>query len=301
MDELIKAPYTIVTAGTWLVYSDYFEGKMISLYNLTKNRSAGRHVSVGNGPGEAIPPLGILPFPQKDTIYVYQRNSATLNTFSVPDFQMLSSTPFVSSTPWRPMRVVKTKDYYIGETVYDEGRFGIYDSKGKLLQTGGTYPFRGEEMERIPAFILYQGNFCASPEGNYFASGSLFCDHIAFYEAGENGITLLKEYASHDVKATYPNQLVVENDCTVGYTCAYGTASCCYMLFSGKTYAENGQNSEGGHYIIVFDWQGNHIRTLETNREIRNFCIDEPNSTIYATAPDNDGEYGIIKFKIQEK
>lgn len=301
MDELIKAPYGIVTAGTWLVYYDYFEGKMISLYDLTNIRFAGRHVSVGNGPGEAIPPLEILPFPQKDRIYAYQRNSATLNTFSLPDFRMLSSTPFASSTPWRPLRIAKTKDYYIGETVYDKGRFGIYNTKGELLQTGGTYPFRGEDMERMPAFVLYQGNFCASPEGNYFALGSLFCDYIAFYEAGENGITLLKEYASCDVKAAYPNQLVVENDCTVGYTCVYGTASYCYMLFSGKTYAEKGESSDGGNYIIVFDWQGNYVRTLDTGREIRNFCVDEPNGVIYATALGDDGEYGIMKFKLGEE
>jgi hypothetical protein len=214
---------------------------------------------------------------------------------------MLSSTPFVSSTPWRPFRIAKTKDYYIGETVYDKGRFGIYNMEGELLQTGGTYPFRGEEMERISAFLLYQGNFCACPEGNYFASGSLFCDHIAFYEAGETGITLQREYASHDVKATYANQLVVENDCTVGYTCAYGTTSYCYMLFSGKTYAQNDHRSEDGNYIIIFDWQGNHVRTLETDREIRNFCVDEPNGMIYATALGDDREYGIMKFKMEKE
>ncbi|MDR2680080.1 MAG: TolB-like 6-bladed beta-propeller domain-containing protein [Tannerella sp.] len=298
MDELIKAPYDMVTVGTWLVYSDYFEGKMVSVYDLANNRFADRRVSVGNGPGEAVPPMYLLSFPLKDRLYAYQRNTATLNTFSVPDFRMLSSMTFASSTPWRPFLIVKTKDYFIGETVYDKGRFGVYSSKGELLQTGGKYPFRGEEMERAAAFIMYQGHSCASPAGNYFASGSLFCDHIAFYEAGENGIALLKEHASHDVKASYSNQLVVDDDCTVGFTAAYGTASYCYMLFSGRTYAENGQNSDGGRYIIVFDWQGNHVRTLETDREIRTFCVDEPNRAIYATALGDDGEYGIMKFKL---
>jgi hypothetical protein len=301
MDELIKAPYDIVPVGTRLIYYDYYDGKMISAYDLENGRFEGRHVPVGNGPGEAIPPLYIFPFPQKDRIYAYQRNTATLSVFSVPDFRMLGSTPFASSTPWRPLRMAKTRDYYIDETIYNKGRFGIYNRKGELLQTGGTYPFRGEEMERTPAFILYQGNFCACPEGNYFASGSSFCDHIAFYEASETGITLLKEYASHDVKAAYPNQLVVEKDCTVGYTCAYGTASYCYMLFSGKTYAENGQRAEGGNYIIVFDWQGTYVKTLEADREIRNFCVDEPGRTIYATALGDDGEYGIMKFKQEEE
>jgi hypothetical protein len=301
MDELIKTPHDIVKAGTWLVYYDYFEGKMISLYDLTNNRFAGRYVSAGNGPDEAIPPMDLFPFPQEDRIYAYQRNAATLNTFSVPEFRKLSSTQFASSTPWRPAKMVKTKDYYVGETIYDKGRFGIYNLKGELLHTGGTYPFRGEEMERTQAFILYQGSVCASPEGNYFALGSLLCDHIAFYEVGESGITLLKEYASHDLKASYPNQLVVENDCMVNYTYAYGTASYCYMLFSGKTYAQNGQSLDGGKYIVIFDWQGNHVRTLETDREIRHFCVDEPNGAIYTSALGDDGEYGIIKFEIQEQ
>jgi hypothetical protein len=297
-EHLIGNPYDMVVREDMLIYCDYHEGKFFSLYDLKENRLAGRHVSVGNGPDEVIPPLYILSLPQKDRLYAYQRNVATLNVFSVPGFRILNSIQFTSSTPWRPLELAKTKDYYIGETIYEDGRFGIYNQAGELLQTGGMYPFRGKDMDPMSAFILYQGACCASPENNCFAFGSTFCDHISFYEAGENGVTLLREYASSDAKVSYPGQLVVDDDCLVAYTCAYGTVSRCYMLYSGKTYAANGNQSDGGHYILVFDWQGNYVETLETDREIRRFCVDESHRVIYAIALDEEGEYGIVKFQL---
>jgi hypothetical protein len=297
-DGLIGRVHHIVCMDTLLIFYDHYERMTLSVYDLKNKRLAGRHVSVGNGPGEVIPPLDILAFPQKNRLYVYQRNASIVNTFGVPDFRMLSSMTFTSSTPWRPFRIAKSKDYYIGQTIYDKGCYGIYNMEGELLQTGGTYPFSGENIERSAAFVLYQSDFCANPEGNTFASGCCFSDRIAFYEIGENEVTLLKEYASRDIRATYPGQMVIDDDCMIGYVAAFGTASYCYMLFSGKTYAQNNKRTTWGNYIIVFDWLGNYVKTLETDREILQFCVDETNGMIYATALDDDEEYGIIQFKL---
>ncbi|MDR1116296.1 MAG: TolB-like 6-bladed beta-propeller domain-containing protein [Tannerella sp.] len=298
IEHLTGKPYDLVCKDDLLIYYDYYDGELLSMYDLKKNRFVGRFVAVGNGPDEAVPPLAVVSWPQKDRLYTYQRNTATLSVFGVPDFRIRNSIRFASSTPWNPLKLAKTRDFYIGETVYDEGRFGVYNSEGKLLQTGGTYPFGGKDLDPMPAFILYQGATCANPENNRFAVGGTFCDHIAFYEAGEDGITLLKEYASSDVRATYPGQLVVDKECVISYTGACGTASYCYMLYSGKTCAANGERSEGGNCIIVFDWEGNYVKTLEADREIRTFCVDEAAQMIYAAALGDDGEYGIIKFKL---
>jgi hypothetical protein len=44
-------------------------------------------ITKGNGPGEVIAPLAILPFPQKDELYTYQCNATILDIYSVPDFK----------------------------------------------------------------------------------------------------------------------------------------------------------------------------------------------------------------------
>jgi hypothetical protein len=243
--------------------------------------------------------LDILLCSQKNQLYTYQRNVATLSVFEVPELKMCAAISFLSpSSVWRPFKIQKMKDYYLGETIFDKGRFGLYDLQGKVLQTAVSYPFDGEELERTAAFILYQGNFCTNPENNQFAVGCVFCDHLSFYEISEKEVVLLKEYASNTIKARYPGQLVIQDDCTINYTWAQGTASYCYMLFSGKTYSKNNNRADGGRYIIVFDWQGNYIKTLETDYEIGIFYVDEINNRIYATALNKEGEYEIMQFKL---
>jgi hypothetical protein len=298
LDFLVGSPNDIVCRDNLLIYYDRYERKLLSVIDLNNNQLVGRYISEGNGPGEAIAPLFLLSFPQKDVLYTYQRNMATISLFTLPDFKIKKNLSIHSSTPWRPFEMQRMKDYYAGIGIFDKGRFSIYDPEGKLLQTGGTYPFEGEEMERISAFMLYQGVFCASPENNYLVLGCSLSDHIAFYEIKENEIILLKEYASYDVKARYKGQLFVADECLTHYVRAFGTTAYCYMLYSGETYAKKNQNIHSGNYIIVFDWQGNYVKTLETDHEIKTFYVDETHGLIYATALNNDGEYGIMKFKI---
>lgn len=298
IDHFIGNPHSITCKDTLLIYYDRYDNKLMSVYDIKNNHFIGRYVSEGNGPGEAIAPLDIFSYSQGNRLYTYQRNTATLNIFDMPELKITTTLSFSSpSSKWRPSKIQKMKDYYLGETVYDKGRFGLYNLQGEFFHAGVTYPFDGEEMDRIAARILYQGNTCTNPENNQFAVGCLLCDHLSFYEVNEKEFVLLKEYTSNTIKARYPGQLVIQDDCTINYTWAQGTAAYCYMLFSGQTYSEN-NSAACGHYIVVFDWQGNYIKTLETDHKIKTFCVDEINNQVYATALNSDGEYGIIQFKL---
>jgi hypothetical protein len=294
IDCFIANPYSITYMDTLLVFYDRYEGKTITLFNLKNNQCEGRFVSEGNGPGEVIVPTDVLSFPQKDELYFSERHTGYLNIFDISQKTIRRKIPFEP----RPEKIYKMRDYYVCEGFYEKGRFGIYDLQGKLLRIDGQYPFRGKDMEQIPAFMLYQGSHCANPHGNYFAMGCLFCDHLSFYEVREDETVLLKKYASHDTKAKYPGQLVIEDDCLISYTWAYGTDKHCYMLYSGKTSLENEKRGGWGTYVIVFDWMGNYVKTWETDMDIRNFCVDETNNLMYAVVLDDTGEYGIARFKI---
>jgi len=294
IEELIGNPYSITHIDTLLIYCDRYKGKSLSVFDLKNNRFVGRFVSEGQGPNEVIPLLFLFPYPQKDKLYTYQRDMAIISIFDVPNFQMQNNIKIAS----RPTSMQKAKDYYIGMGIFDKGRFGIYDNNGEFLYTGGTYPYQGEGMKISTAYTLYQGQICANPEKNYFAAGCLFSDHISFYEVTENEVILRKEYYSYDTTVGYTNRLEIKNNSILNYTWAFGTASYYYMLFSGKTYGETGKTG-GGHYIIVFDWQGNYVKTYNTDYEIYTFCVDENNNCIYATALDENLDYVIIRLEIQ--
>jgi len=84
----------------------------------------------------------------------------------------------------------------------------------------------------------------------------------------------------------------------MNYRYAYG-GKYCYMLYSGKTYLENDRRSSaGGNKIIVFDWNGNYIRSYKTNVNIIQFCVDEEKNLIYATTRDDEGGFTITKFNL---
>ena len=295
IEQLVGKPYNITYIDTLLVYCDRYEGKTLSVFDLKNNRFVGRFINEGQGPNDVIPLLLLIAYPQKDQLYTYQRDVATISIFDVPKFKKQKNIKIVSSTPWRPFEMKRSKDYYIGLGIFEKGRFGIYNSNGKFLYTGGSYPYKGDAMDVSKAFILYQYQFCANPEKNYFAAGCSFSDHISFYEITDREIIPLKAYYSYDTTVDYKNHLVQSDNSINNYIFAYGTSSYCYMLFSGETYKTS---KNGGHYIIVFDWQGNYIKTFNVDYNVINFCVDEINNSIYATAQDENEDFIIIKLLI---
>ena len=296
IDELVGRPYDIVICDSLIIYYDYYDKLIYSVYDLKNNIFKGRFLSVGGGPNEVLPPLDILS--SNNNLIVYQRNSAIIHNIDLPDFVISKSITINSLNGWKPEGFVRTKDYYIGFGFFDNGRFQILDSDTQFLTECGEYPFSGKNMNNMSAFMTYQGPKCANPDSNYFVASSKYSDHIAFYEVINGEVSKLKEYSSHDANVTLHNNGVQINDnCVMSYTYAYGTTNYCYMLYCGKTYIENDRRTRGGQLIIMFDWHGNHIKTFKADCAIQSFCVDEKNNMIYASVLDKNYEYLIAKFQ----
>ena len=157
--------------------------------------------------------------------------------------------------------------------------------------------------------MVYEGYLCTNAANNKFAFGCLYSDYLAFYEIKNNELVVLKAYFSKDANVTYgadtlgdgtPIVRLFQKDNTVrNYRSSFGSNTYCYMLFSGKTNEEIGDNRSGdGNYIIVFDWDGNHIRTFQSDYAIDFFYVDEDNNLIYAIVRGDDGERNVAKFRL---
>ena len=308
INQLVGKPNEIICIDTLLVYIDVYDEKTLSVFDLKNNSFIGRFVSQGQGPEEVFPSrFFFLQYPQKDKLDIYQSSAAILTTIDVPDFRISNKIKIVSATTQQrpPSEMQRAKNYYIGTGMFEGGRFSIYNSDLEYLYTDASYPFNGNDMEPSETFFTYQGKFCTNPDKNYFAMGCWFSDHIAFYEVTGNNIITLRKYSSSDVNVDVRSTngrtgMRPKSESKISYTASFGTASYCYMLFTGKTYAENNEKTTGGHYIIVFDWQGNYIKTYNTDYEIHSFCVDENSNCIYATALDENLDYIIIKLNIND-
>jgi hypothetical protein len=192
----------------------------------------------------------------------------------------------------RPLELRKLQNHYIGNGI-GNARFELYDSDGRLLEYTGNYPYN-QGKAGIDLSYLYQSQLCAYPGSNYFASGCLLCDDLEFFKVENNHCKLLKKYNTFDIKAKMNNNRIdISDDCIINYTYSYPTKKYCYMLYSGKTFIKN-KGPMLGHYVIVFDWEGNYYKTYELDIDITSFCVEETTQKIYGI--NNDPDYQIIEF-----
>ena len=294
-DCLIGKPSALIFHDSLLFVYDQYEGKALTLLDIRNNRCKDRVLSVGNGPGEITGPLRLSISPQQKKLYVFQIQSGRFNIYNLCEGELVfQESVYIKE---RPANVVATQDALIGIGPFERGRYQVYDKNGNLTREIGAYPFDGEEMNAQTRFFLYQGYLCSQPDGRYFAMGSSYSDNLEFYGIQENTFNLLKKYGSRRVNAKFNNTVELDDDCLLGYKGSYSTDQYCYMLYSGKTYAENNHQKMGAAYIFVFDWKdGSFVKSFRSDKDIRSFCVDEVNNVFYGIIS-HENEAAIMKFE----
>ncbi|MGV8096474.1 MAG: BF3164 family lipoprotein [Mangrovibacterium sp.] len=298
---MIGTPRDIITIDTLLLYYDRLDQQTITIFDVKNERFIRRFMTEGRGPGEVIAPLTLFESPDEKKVCFFELQTGHVYLYEPDDIVIQNNiTPQKIFFGDRPANIEKIKEGFIGIGMFDDGRYRLYDSKGNMVFACGKYPFRGEEMDYTQRFFIYQGFLCTSADGNYFAMGSSYCDNLEFYKLENGTAVLTKKYGTYDVKAQMINGAMKrDDDCVMNYKYAFGGKHC-YMLYSGETYLEKGRSTIGGRKIIVFDWNGNYIRSYTTDTDIYSFCVDEENNLIYAVTRDTEGEnkggFVITKF-----
>ena len=290
---MVGQPSSITYLDPLLLFFDRYDNTCVTVFDTKNKQFVRRFVKVGQGPDEVLPPLRLFASPIDQKIYMFQFQAAKLNIYDpggIIEYDRI--TPLQLFFEDRPPEIKKIKDGYIGSGPFEDGRFRLYDSDGHIVSAFGKYPFHGEDMDRIGRFFIYQGHLATSVDGKYFAIGSSYCDNLEFYKI-EDGVAILKKkYETYDVKGSFVgNMIQLEDNCIMNYKAAYG-GGYCYMLYSGETLLEKNGQKAGGSKIIVFDWEGNYLKSYKTNIEILSFCIDEENQIMYAAARDKNDEDG---------
>ena len=306
---MLYRPHDLIYFDPLLLFSDAYDDTLVTVFDTKNEQFVRRFILRGNGPGDAIPPLRLFVSNADKQIYALQSQTGGQIKIYEPDdiinkYNVIPKQIFLEK---QPTYVRKVKNGYIGiGPLFDGGRFRLYDSAGNFVSEFGEYPFRGKEIEMSPMarYGVYQGYVAASADGNYFAIGTLYCDNLEFYSMEAGKAELIKKYETYDAKAIFHgNMMRVDDDCILNYRAAYGDKYC-YMLYSGKPHVENGKPTRaGGNRIIVFDWNGNYLRSYKTEEVIVSFCVDEENNIIYAAVRDDNDESGggfsIFKFNMK--
>jgi len=86
-----------------------------------------------------------------------------------------------------------------------------------------------------------------------------------------------------------------------GFSSVNSTNRYIYMIYSGRSQEEFGADYFAGNNILVFDWNGNPIVNLKTNRFLQRIVLDEDQKIIYGYGINRmTGEPEIAKYIIPD-
>jgi hypothetical protein len=301
-DCMIGRPSSILYVESQkLLLQDRYEKLLMTLIDLSNSQCV-RFLQEGNGPDDVMPGFKSFVSTGNMTLGVYQFQSGILNQYDLNNMTVENAsvlkvkTKFMIEETPQAGGLISVGSYFIGIGMFEKGRVHLYDQEGKFITEGGVYPFNGEDIDAQSRFFAYQ-SYIASDNEHNFVVASAYGDNLEFYEIEEgNNIILKRKYETHDTQfSIQEGMLKLEDNCLMGYKGAWGGKQYCYLLFSGKTFAENNHKTFGANYILVFTWDGRFVKSYETNTELLSFCVNEKEGIVYALAKHED-EMTIIKF-----
>ena len=163
-------------------------------------------------------------------------------------------------------------------------------SDGEVIKSFGEYPYRDEEERKRSGIIksqVYQSSITIDPSGTRFMSCMYSGDLLEFYRITADSIYRTKKIYNHFPEYRFnESQVVVSRKSPTDYLGAVSTSKYIYLLYSGRTYEEFADRSFYGNRILVYDWEGNRIAELRSNKDLCALCLSSDSSMMYVLALD---------------
>ncbi|KKB53438.1 hypothetical protein [Parabacteroides goldsteinii] len=146
----------------------------------------------------------------------------------------------------------------------------------------------------MPKDVLsYTNTICLNENQNMIVSAYRFTNYISFYTldgALKTTVKFGKESIS-PVLSHEQDKIDIRNTPKC-FTYICGTPQYVYCLYDGSSDFTNPSK------IVVFQWNGKHVKTWKLNRNIRAIAVDKKDKYILAIASNNNGQ-DIIKYNLE--
>jgi len=283
--------------------------KVYHIYNKKDFNYITSFCRIGHGEGEFISPANIAFNHKTRSIWVLDYGNTKFWEF--PLDSILTNYNYLperfiqlpmSLMPIGGMEWIKDTILAITGTTGDALLY-LYNEKGKFIGEYGKKVIKREKSWRDISYAMVSDfRFMYNEKRDELVAVHKHYDLISFYKNGKHKLSVrgpifLKpkfEFIGDVIK--YGN-----TDTYTAYYCPYQYKNYILVDFVGKghTYM-NGRlfPLDYPKHIFVFDWEGNVIARLNTDRELGFYCIDENEKMIYAI--DIASENPIIKYDLSE-
>ena len=293
-DLLVGRPSRPMILDSLLIYTDKFEGRLITVLNLNTG-SYRRVLSSGRGPGEMMM-IRRISYDSKDkTIRLFDNNANRLTTFSATrsfsDLFSVSSIEDVIDFSYDnvPFEMAPFGDGYIANGNFDGRQFSLLDGDGRSTGYFGVYPGNNDDAGSGDAFFMKNQTLMAvKPDQSRFAAAGYSNDQLVFYKAEKSGVPQkTREYFTFDADVEtmtheYGVRVINKPETVSAYMCLYPTDKYLYASYKGRTIEEMmNPDIEKVNYILKFDWDGKFIEGYVVGN-IDDFAVDETAGRLYA-------------------
>ena len=284
-DAPLLNPTQLQIDGDILWISDFGANPMITATSIKTGKIAANIPYKGRGPFEGMPPVNILI--ENDKIYFHSRGNATLFCGNKSD--ILTGKTKLPSDKLALDRAIDRclplgDSLLLASGAFKEGRFAWIDPDHPETATyTGNYPDFWEEEKSYNNIVksrFHQSQFFRNLQSDRIAIVGTYT--LTLMDSTSERATLAKEILLHDYQYDYSDsgrfRYSKKRTGTVnGVKGATANDRHIYILF------DSGTDNDSRHPLIwVFDWEGNHRRTIDAGKELHSIGVDEQDEYLYA-------------------
>lgn len=290
VDSILGTPSAMALSGSVLAIVDTQSDSLIHFIDIGKQKYIRKSGAIGQGPSE-FTMVTSLHSNGSHSFSLYDPNKRTLYNMACTDgatrFTPLFSIDSLMHYDVRPL----AGNVYLATGIYSSGRFSLIDAQGHVEKTFGEWPYRDEKEKAVSGPVkaqAYMGGMTVNPSGTKFLSYIATADMLSFYRLDKGEAHLVKESC-----LTYPDYAYHENpssfrgtsrEAPLTYLAAASTDEYVYLLYSGKNTAKYGLNAFSGNLIYVYDWEGNKLAELKSDKDLQCLCVSKDGKDIYTIA-----------------
>ena len=307
-EEIFGSAMCMFITDSLLIIEDHFHrdtsiwGIDLNSHNITK-----AFASKGRGPGEVSNPSSNIQYcPETNSFIVYDPNYKKIiaynyntNKFSeqrLPVRNKIFQENFIQD-------IIKKDSYYIcmgtGEMFAKNQRFILTDNEFNHINHFEGYPdIAGISEKDISEIYQYGDEIHVKPDGSKLVFGSYIGGILEIFDLKHlpDSIPLIKRHSYYMPiyeKDKIGNVYLTEGT-IYGFENIYVTDQAIYTLI----YEPYNPSIIFPNKLIIYDWEGNWIKTYTLDCMVHALCIDEKSQTIYAMAFSEEESFHLVTFKL---
>lgn len=302
--ELLN-PYRILWEGSVLVVSEKKSNDdLLKIIDIDKGRFLKSMGINGMGPGEITQAGKLHKDSDLGSFWVYDSNLKIFSRFNVKSDSKLAIEQFKQPQEfYLAIDMLWSSDSSLMTVLADGNeKFVEYHMNGELLNTYGTWEVMLDQKD-IPSNVImsvHQGPLITNPDKSKFIKTGVLRDYMEILDK-ESGTIVSVRGPEHliadfevDYSAGYPMAMFTSRDSHQFYLSATAGKDYIYALYFGKPMSEYFNNGEYARTVMVFDYEGEIIRSYELDYSLIAFTVDEEGRRFFGIT--YDAEPNVVEF-----